>query len=138
MAVDHVRADLGDPHDLHDGLAEEDETGVVVLKIALAVAVELAPVEELLAANKIDRETLFDLQHPHIARVDPVSHFHAQTQPLLRRRHDRGQLLVGQQLRRTVRRRGGVDQFLVPGHVLVIVRDQGRDLIPEHHAVPLN
>ena len=30
-----------------------------------------------------------------------------------------------------------IDQLLVPGHVLVVVGDQGSDLIPEHHAVPL-
>ena len=30
-----------------------------------------------------------------------------------------------------------VHQFLVPGHVLVVVGDEGGDLVPEHHAVPL-
>ena len=30
-----------------------------------------------------------------------------------------------------------IDQFLVPGHVLIIVRYQRRDLVPEHHAVAL-
>ena len=30
-----------------------------------------------------------------------------------------------------------IDQFLVPGHVRIVVRHQGRDLVPEHHAVAL-
>ena len=86
MAVHHVRLELRQAQRLDHALAEENEAVRVVLVVALAVAVGIAPVEEFLAADQVDGEVLARRKHPDVTREKLVPHLDFKAQLPFRRR----------------------------------------------------